>query len=655
MLSRLYTIVLLVFVSIFYFRFSFAKAKFEIKDSLSNNKEYVKAKNCLDSADYNCAKSLLLELLKKAEGRDNYHKIAQYNLDLGDVFYQTRDFKEANSHYDKALTLGKVNKFTRIVADAKQKNAHIEWRYGDNYAAINNISESIKLYESLGDTSSFLHARAILAGIYISLNKFNESESIYDELLKIAVSISDTASIATCNEHLGVIAFYKEDYEHAIELYNNALNLNQKRNERLSAALSMANIGEAYLELGNLNVANEYLQKSLETLNEFNFTSGKIFVLHTLGRVHHELLSYKNAHKFYLLSLGLINNTGEIRERNFVYKLISENFAEQGDFKEALTYYKRYSEEKDSLFSIEKAKQLEMLRAQYSLEESESKNQLLNQENIKAQHEISVKERLLNYQYFISATVLLSLLIFIFQFYSLRKSKKKLEISNNTKNRLFNIIAHDIKNPVGNILSLTNLLEKAEDESTKHKIFEMLKSSSKSITVLVNSILSWSISNTENFEFKYTKLNLHDLIDRVSGLFVYDISEKQIRLNNKVDVNCELKCDEDIVSTIVRNLLSNAIKFTPKNGEISIWISITDKFKEIHVKDSGIGMDEATKMKIIGGNKVISSEGTNHEKGNGIGFTLINDFVEKFKGKIDIISAINQGTEVIVSLPKQHN
>jgi signal transduction histidine kinase len=169
---------------------------------------------------------------------------------------------------------------------------------------------------------------------------------------------------------------------------------------------------------------------------------------------------------------------------------------------------------------------------------------------------------------------------------------------------------------------------------------------------LVNNILSWSISNREGFQFKYSELNLHDLVKQVIGLFIYQISEKNIEIENNILAELTYRSDEDAISTIFRNLISNAIKYTHPRGTISI--SIEEKSEQqicLHVRDTGVGMDKKTINRVLNNENVLSEVGTKHEKGTGIGYTLVKDFVEKLSGTIRIESEPNKGTEVIVCLP----
>ncbi|GAB3338690.1 hypothetical protein GCM10027429_24170 [Marivirga atlantica] len=611
-----------------------------------------KADSCFNSANYKCALASYRVIKSKALLENDSLLMNKQDFNIAEIYYQQGKLDSAARYYKQVIRTSRLLSDFSLEAKGMAGLAHVQWRLGDNTSAVRNILNSIDYNEYVRDTTELIKSKTILAGIYLSLNRINESKILYDDILSSAIAVNDTPGITLCYDHLGVAAYFNEDYTKALSYYKKSLALNTKIGDSLAVAINQANIGEAYHDLNESDIALDYLKKSLKTLQYYQFNSAAIFVHYTMGRVFNSKKEFEQAQRSYEKSLLLMGQTGEIRERNYVYKLISENFKDQGKYKQSLNYHIKYSDEKDSLFNVEKNRQLEEVRAKYQLEESENENMMLNLENKKAQEELSAQDKLLSYQYILTAIISISLIIFIIQFYVLRKSKKKLEVANSTKNRLFNIIAHDIKNPVSNINSLVNILKQSKSDAERERMFDMLNRSSQSISILVNNILSWSISNREGFQFKYSELNLHDLVKQVIGLFIYQISEKNIEIENNIPAELTYRSDEDAISTIFRNLISNAIKYTHPRGTISI--SIDEKSEQqiyLHVRDTGVGMDKKTINRVLNNENVLSEVGTKHEKGTGIGYTLVKDFVEKLSGTIRIESEPNKGTEVIVCLP----
>jgi len=611
-----------------------------------------KADSCFNNANYKCALASYRVIKSKALLENDSLLMNKQNFNIAEIYYQQGKLDSAARYYKQVIRTSRLLSDFSLEAKGMAGLAHVQWRLGDNTSALRNILNSIDYNEYVGDTTELIKSKIILGAIYLSLKRIEEIEILYDEILSSAIADNDTPGITLCYDHLGVAAYFNEDYTKALSYYKKSLALNTKIGDSLAVAINQANIGEAYHDLNESDIALDYLKKSLKTLQYYQFNSAAIFVHYTMGRVFNSKNEFEKAQHSYEKSLLLMAQTGEIRERNYVYKLISENFQDQGKYKQALSYHVKYSDEKDSLFNVEKNRQLEEVRAKYQLEESENENMMLNLENKKAQEELSAQDKLLSYQYILTAIISISLIIFIIQFYVLRKSKKKLEVANSTKNRLFNIIAHDIKNPVSNINSLVNILKQSKNDAERERMFDMLNRSSQSISILVNNILSWSISNREGFQFKYSELNLHDLVKQVIGLFIYQISEKNIEIENNIPAELTYRSDEDAISTIFRNLISNAIKYTHPRGTISI--SIDEKSEQqicLHVRDTGVGMDKKTINRVLNNENVLSEVGTKHEKGTGIGYTLVKDFVEKLSGTIRIESEPNKGTEVIVCLP----
>ena len=120
---------------------------------------------------------------------------------------------------------------------------------------------------------------------------------------------------------------------------------------------------------------------------------------------------------------------------------------------------------------------------------------------------------------------------------------------------------------------------------------------------------------------------------------------------NRIDSNTEVYDDINMVEIIIRNLISNAIKFTKKLGRVEVGCSPSDGFSEIYVKDNGVGMDEVTLRNIFDPRIFKTKYGTNNEKGTGLGFKLVKEFVLKNRGVIRVNSKVDVGSTFFFTLP----
>lgn len=241
---------------------------------------------------------------------------------------------------------------------------------------------------------------------------------------------------------------------------------------------------------------------------------------------------------------------------------------------------------------------------------------------------------------------------------ALKKSEAQLIEMNATKDKFFNIVAHDLKNPFTSLLGATELLyeniNKMDSENIK-LLAQILNDSAKSGYAILLNLLDWSRSQTGLIKFNPGRINLKSLIDdNISDLKLYT-TNKAINLNSEIREDIFIFSDENMINTILRNLLSNAVKFTHKYGKVNVSLANSGDEVVISVKDTGIGISEDNIKKLFRIDSKYTRPGTEKEQGTGLGLKLCKEFVEKMEGKIWVESTENEGSEFIFSIPVKEN
>lgn len=237
----------------------------------------------------------------------------------------------------------------------------------------------------------------------------------------------------------------------------------------------------------------------------------------------------------------------------------------------------------------------------------------------------------------------------------IERQKFELERLNELNNRLFSIIAHDIKSPVASAYSVMELLKSEDIDDNERKVFiNDLSGSFDNLLVFLNDILEWSKQQIESQELEPNVFDADAIVDRILTLYKYMIEEKEIKIKKDLS-STDVYANEGSYSLIIRNLIHNAIKFTPRNGSISI--NTHEDEHNIHtvIADSGVGISQENLDKILNGKDWVSSTGTNNEKGSGFGLQASIRYVELQKGQIHIESDKDKGTSVRISLPKKND
>lgn len=234
------------------------------------------------------------------------------------------------------------------------------------------------------------------------------------------------------------------------------------------------------------------------------------------------------------------------------------------------------------------------------------------------------------------------------------KQNKELAALNATKNKFFNIIAHDLRNPFNALIGYSELLlndQNIKDENTKRRFINSIYNTSKNTFKLLENLLTWAQSQTGEIRFSPEKLNLENVFKEMTSVKQEIARPKNINLTYTLEDKFSILADRYMLDTVLRNLIINAIKFTPENGNIAISAKLYDQMVEICISDSGIGMKDEIKNSLFKIEKTNSTQGTAGEKGTGLGLILCKEFVEIHKGKIWVESEFGKGSNFKFTIP----
>jgi len=237
----------------------------------------------------------------------------------------------------------------------------------------------------------------------------------------------------------------------------------------------------------------------------------------------------------------------------------------------------------------------------------------------------------------------------------IEKQSEELLKLNSTKDRIFSIIAHDLRNPFNVVSGFSELL--LEDYKNLPPVsIEMylgqIYNSSKNGNLLLENLLQWSQSQTGRMTFEPVHLSLFKVAEESSDFLAGDALKKNINIQLQINHELFVEADENMLKTIFRNLLSNAIKFTPNNGNITVGVGSVTEYVEICVCDSGVGIPPEKISMLFKFEMNTSTKGTSNESGTGLGLILTKEFIDRHKGEIWVESTVGVGTKFKFTLPR---
>lgn len=230
---------------------------------------------------------------------------------------------------------------------------------------------------------------------------------------------------------------------------------------------------------------------------------------------------------------------------------------------------------------------------------------------------------------------------------------KQLSELNTFKDKMFNVVAHDIRDPLA---VLVNLMELMEDEiqacGVEHE--EIVKEMGQQIQntfLLVESLLDWFRSQREGQVFNPVERDLAQTVQTNVRLLLFRSEGKQIQMTSEIPTDTFVYADKEMLDLIIRNLLSNAIKFTNSGGSIQLKANRSEDKIIVSVSDTGEGITADQADSLLQEYYPLSLTGTAGERGTGLGLTLCREFVRLNGGEIWFDSKPGQGSTFYFSLP----
>ncbi len=531
----------------------------------------------------------------------------------------------------------------------------------------------------------------------------------YDKALELHLK-----NLAMANEHAplkipsantNIAYLFDIQGEHLVALpyYEQALFSAKKSEDNYAIGLAMSNLSHEYTHCKMYDKARKQIAETMVFLEQhkYEFLLGEQYLYE--GRLLYQTGNVKGAYKAVQTSIEFLNETNN-SQINFAirYQLMANILLKMGDYPTALKYgekayhiaklsndlrglvrasetlymyhkdkgktdqtlfyleeFKKYS---DSLFNNQNKNGILLLKAKSDFDKRQTE---LKAENDK---ELLAKQNKINTSILI-IIILLSTLIPLYLKHRklgllnhkiveksklLEKREKELISSNNTKDRLFSIIGHDLKAPIDSLRLLLNMHQKKEVSDKEFLQFSpKLNKDISSVSFTLTNLLNWGKTQMQGEKMEKINFAVQPLVNEVLGFLEASGKAKNLKLTNEIGPETVVHADPNQIAIVIRNIVSNAIKFTPNKGVVKLISKDLEDNHQISVIDNGVGMDAITCKKILDPNEAYTTYGTENEKGTGLGLLLCYEIIRKNGGKIWVESKLGKGTTFHIVLKKK--
>jgi len=564
-------------------------------------------------------------------------------------------------YFKKSVSIAIINSETNLLLESKIKLA-AEYKYKEDYAnALKHYLDAIEIAKIYNNEVYLSKCYLNISAIYRVQKEYEQTISFLSKSLKINELNKDEAQVGKTLNNLTACFIEMGDLESASTSINRAISIFEK--VKLDSWLSYAYElkGSIYTKKGKFNQALRWLSKSEKIHANIDKGRYKIPLYINLAKTYFGLKDYDTAESYALMALQISKKLNILEERDLTLKVLYEIKKADSDFEKALTYLEELKATSDTINNNNNIKELRILKS--NLEFEQEKEQYISESQQK--HTLQ-----LSYIYF-SILIILAFAIIIFilkknnktqntlneklleNTEALKKNQTHLNEANNTKIRLFSIIAHDLKGPINSFKSLLDLFNNRE--LSKIEFMEFMPEIGKnidSIAFTLNNLLTWGQSQMNGLSTKPDFISIKKLVDESFRLLSKQAEVKSISTINNIDENVIAWSDRDQIDVVIRNLISNAVKFTREHGTITVSAVEEAQFWKIQVKDNGVGMGEESVANVFTEKETAIAYGTLNEKGTGLGLRVCKEMVENNGGRIWVESKIDQGSTFSFTLPK---
>ncbi len=539
---------------------------------------------------------------------------------------------------------------------------------GDYDNAIKMLSKSLTIRRSANDTAGVARS---LSNISAAIQKSGKPEQALEMLVEardLYVLLDDTDGLASVYNNMGTVYQLLEDFELAHSYFLRSLDLKDEERDPRFIANTFNNLGMTSVALGQLDEASQYYSRALGIRTKIGDQYGLATVNTNLGELYRIQASYSQSegHLFAAQEIAQENRFNQVLQR--CLDELASLYAAQGIYDKAYRYALEASNLKDTIFSEELNQRVAELDMQRKTEVTYRENQMLRLDNQLKEWKIQRSRNILIGSILFGLFfVFLVVLTYIrlkekrrlnkqlqHTVNLLQKSEQHLMESNDAKDKVFSIIAHDLISPFNSMLGFSDLLLKSYDDyddDEKKEFLTNIHHSASDTYKLLENLLYWGRINTDKVKHNPVNLELSSFVDECLNFYSEETKGKGITVQTEIPDGTTVYADPDMLILILRNLMSNAIKYTPKGGTIHVSGRSDSTGVELIVLDTGIGIPEAWLDGLLQVNKAYKRQGTEKEAGPGLGLLLVHGLVRKNNGKIWVQSEEGKGSSFHIQLP----
>lgn len=592
--------------------------------------------------------------MKLARLKNDEEGIARMLNQMGMIDDNLGKTESSRQKYLEALEIYKRLNNTRGMIRENVRLGVVENRKGNYEQASRYFLTALKISEKNNDQAGIMESYITLGETYASQKMFEKALSYYKKAEVISTSQPFSSLKLNLYNDFGLAYGGLGDFPKAVTYFEKGISQSNS-SEMMGLNITMTNgLAKVYAKSGALEKAIS-LQKGalLKSRKIDNFI--REFLSLTALAESYSTLDTARSSVYLRQALQLARSKNANKQVVEVLAQIASLEQHKNNFKAAYLAKSQQYSIADSFYFKDISTRIANLQAEYELNKSEAKVQELKFINGKQ----ALEQKVMLWIIAGSLALLLILGAYFFKIRNLNrllnKSNAALKESNTVKDKLFSVLAHDLRGPLASVINLIEMIDRGwltEEEKTM-MISKLAVHCNASMETL-NLLLRWGQMQLKGVMLNQAKVFVSRLVDRNITLLQESAAQKSILITKDVPDDIAVLCDADHLDFVIRNLLSNAIKFTATGGKIAISAKVHGGRRIlVKVKDNGVGVEKERIEAIFNINN-ISTNGTNNEKGTSLGLSICREFILANQGEIWVESVVGEGSEFNFTLKREN-
>ncbi len=565
--------------------------------------------------EYDAALPIIERALTFATIAQNTSQIA-HSLNIHGIFFRNKgNYSKAIEYFNKSLyhyeQIGSNFGIATVYG-----NIGVTYRNISDYSkSLENFQRALSIVENLDKGEALCSLYGNIGNVYRNLEDYEQALEYYKRSLEIGEKIGDIENSERQLGNLGNVYSNLKQYDLALECQYKALQLSQELSSKSGVMTHLGNIGNTFVELGRYSEAMDLFNRAIAIAVEIDDKSSIAEWTELCGFIYsqqdYEGFNQIIAEECFLNALTFIQELGNKSKEFHLHKSLADLYKQQQRWQEFALHYERYHE---------------LERKVQGLEAQKAADRFTHEREIA----ITAREQAI-----------------------LTRKNAELQEANLFKTKLLGIAAHDLKNPLSNIIGAAKVvLSELPDDNEHREWIWIIEQSASRMSSLINELLESSAASLGAMEFIPDICNLGELLHHTCELNTGALQRKNQKFDLQIDGEIVISSDQPKLFQVFDNIISNAIKYSPKDGVITIRLSTDAGSALLSVQDDGQGLSAEDISKLFGQFQRLSSVPTDGESSTGLGLHITKHIVDLHNGKIWAESdGKGKGTTFYVELP----